>query len=77
MNKAAKIIVTIVAIVIFFIVFGLINAGRQSQGFHTPGILGVVAMCVLIAALRAIWKKDNKDDDNKKNESNSSSILQK
>ncbi len=77
MNKAAKIIVTIVAIVIFFIVFGLINAGRQSQGFHTPGILGVVAMCVLIAALRALWKKDNKDDDNKKNESNSSSILQK
>ena len=77
MNKAAKIIVTIVAIVIFFIVFGLINAGRQSQGFHTPGILGVVAMCVLIAALRALWKKDHKDDDNKKNESNSSSILQK
>lgn len=77
MNKAAKIIVTIVAIVIFFIVFGLINAGRQSQGFHTPGILGVVAMCVLIAALRILWKKDNKDNDNKKNESNSSSILQK
>ena len=77
MEKTTKIIVTIVAIVIFFIVFGLINAGRQSQGFHTPGILGVVAMCVLIAALRALWKKDNKDDDNKKNESNSSSILQK
>ena len=77
MEKTTKIIVTIVAIVIFFIVFGLINAGRQSQGFHTPGILGVVAMCVLIAALRALWKKANKDDDNKKNESNSSSILQK
>ena len=48
MEKTTKIIVTIVAIVIFFIVFGLINAGRQSQGFHTPGILGVVAMCVLL-----------------------------
>ena len=74
MEKTTKIIVTIVAIVIFFIVFGLINAGRQSQGFHTPGILGVVAMCVLIAALRAVWKKDNKDD---KDKDNDSSILQK
>ena len=74
MVKTTKIIVTIVAIVIFFIVFGLINAGRQSQGFHTPGILGVVAMCVLIAALRAVWKSDKKDD---KNKDNDSSILQK
>ena len=74
MEKTTKIIVTIVAIVIFFIVFGLINAGRQSQGFHTPGILGVVAMCVLIAALRAVWKSDKKDD---KNKDNDSSILQK
>ena len=76
MNKTAKILVTIVAIVIFFIVFGLINAGRQSQGFHTPGILGVVAMCVLIAALRAVWKSDKKDGD-KKDDNDSSSILQK
>ncbi len=76
MNKTAKIIVTIVAIVIFIIVFALINVGRQSQGYHTPGILGVVAMCVLIAALRAVWKSDKKDDD-KKNDNDSSSILQK
>ena len=76
MEKTTKIIVTIVAIVIFFIVFGLINAGRQSQGFHTPGILGVVAMCVLIAALRAVWKSDKKDGD-KKDDNDSSSILQK
>ena len=76
MEKTTKIIVTIVAIVIFFIVFGLINAGRQSQGHHTPGILGVVAMCVLIAALRAVWKSDKKDND-KKDDNDSSSILQK
>jgi hypothetical protein len=76
MEKSTKIIVTIVAIVIFIIVFALINVGRQSQGHHTPGILGVVAMCVLIAALRAVWKSDKKDDD-KKDDNDSSSILQK
>ena len=76
MEKATKIIVTIVAIVIFIIVFALINVGRQSQGHHTPGILGLVAMCVLIAALRAVWKSDKKDDD-KKDNNDSSSILQK
>ncbi len=78
MEKATKIIVTIVAIVIFIIVFALINVGRQSQGHHTPGILGLVAMCVLIAALRAVWKSDKKDDVNDKKDNNdSSSILQK
>lgn len=75
MEKTTKIIVTIVAIVIFFIVFGLINTARQSSGHHTPGILGTVALFVLIAALRAVWKSDKKDDDKK--DGDSSSILQK
>lgn len=54
MKKLGKIVVTIVAIVVFVIVSIFINAG-------TDGKAGWVVLALaagLVAAIRAIWKKD-------------------
>lgn len=70
MQKLSKIIISIVAIAIFIIVFAII-VGVTSENGSTPGILGMAALAGLIAALRAIWKKDDNDNSGNK------SILQK
>ena len=71
MSKLSKVIVTILVIIVFIVLFAIINGVRQSSGYHTPGILGLIVFAGMIGAIRAIWKKGN--DDNKKNDS----ILQK
>lgn len=66
MDKLGKIIVTIVVVVICFIVFGVIVGVRSDNGSSTPGILGLAVVAGAIAAIRAIWKNDDKNtnDDN-------------
>ncbi len=71
MGKSAKILVTIGVVLLFFIVFGAI-AGARSDAGRTPGIFGLIVFGALIGALRAIWKKPKKEDEN-----NGNSILQK
>ena len=61
MDKLGKIIVTVVVIVICFIIFGVIVGVRSDNGAATPGILGLAVFAGAIAAVRAIWKKDDKD----------------
>ena len=74
MSQLSKIVVTIVAVLVFFLFFSLVVAGRQGSGHSTPGIFGLILFAGLIGALRAIWKKP-KDEDNK--DDNNTSILQK
>lgn len=61
MKNGSKIIITIVAIVLFMAVFGAIVGVRGDAGSSTPGILGLVVGFGFIGAMRAVWKKD-KDD---------------
>lgn len=69
MNKLSKIIITVVSIVIFIILFAIVTGVRTDSGHSTPGILGIILFAGVVGAVKAIWKKDNKDDDD--------SILQK
>lgn len=62
MKKSTKVIVTIGAIVLWFIL-SAINAGlRHDAGYATPGYLGIILLLALIGALRAIWKKKGGSD---------------
>ena len=74
MNQLSKIIITIVAVVVFFLLFAAVVGTRESSGHSTPGILGLILFAGLIGALRAVWKKD-KNNDNK--DDNNTSVLQK
>lgn len=62
MKKTSKIIVTIVAIVVFFFLFAVIVGVRGDAGHSTPGMLGLIAFAGLIGALKAVWKKNDNDD---------------
>ena len=64
MNKLGKLIVTIVVIVVFIILFGIIVGVRTDSGAATPGILGLAVFAGMIAAIKAIWKKDKKENNN-------------
>ena len=65
-----KILVTIGAILIFLLIFGVLIASQKSSGNSNPGIFGIILFGGLIAAIRAIWKKPDsliekkKEDDN-------------
>ena len=65
MSTTAKILVTIGAIVGFFLLFGVTVGVRKESGSSTPGIMGIILLFGLIAGIRAIWKKpsDNNDDE--------------
>lgn len=73
MNKLAKILVTIVALFVFFLLFAAIVGSRSDAGHQTPGFLGVILFAALIGGIRAIWKS-GKDSDK---ENNDNSVLQK
>lgn len=62
MNKTSKILVTVGAIVVFFLLFAVVMVGRDGAGQSTPGFLGLILVAALIGALRAIWKKRDNDD---------------
>ncbi len=64
MNKTAKIVVTIIVVFAFFLLFALVNAGREASGHSTPGILGLILLAAAYGAIRAIWKsgKDNNNN---------------
>ena len=54
MEKLSKIVVTIVAVVVFFVISILINAGTEGKA----GWVIIALTAGLIAAIKAIWKKD-------------------
>ena len=57
MKTVSKILITIVSIVIYIALCAVNFALRQESGHITPGMLPVILTFVLIAVLRAIWKK--------------------
>lgn len=68
MSKASKIIVTIV-IVVLFIVLSAVNTGiRGDAGYSTPGPFGLIIFLGMIGAIRAVWKKEKNEDNNKGND---------
>ncbi len=72
MSKSAKILVTIGAIILYILIATPITAAMKESG-QSSGIIGILLLVALIGALRAIWKKPKKDENNNDN----SSILQK
>ena len=62
MSKASKIVVTIVIIIAFMAIFGIIVGVRGDNGNSTPGIFGLIVFAGMIGAVRAIWKKDQNED---------------
>ena len=72
MSNASKILVIIGVIVVWFIISIFNSAAMKSQGHSTPGIIGVLLLLGMIAAVRAIWnhktdtKKEDEDDDKHK-----------
>ena len=76
MSKTAKIIVTIIVVFAFFMLFALVNAGREASGHSTPGILGLILLAAAYGAIRAIWKS-GKDKSKDSNNNYPDSMLQK
>lgn len=74
MSKTAKVLVTIGAIFLYIIIATPILAAMKESG-QSSGFVGIILMVALIGALRAIWKKPKKEEDN--NEGDNSSVLQK
>lgn len=64
MSKISKVVVTIVVVVVSFLLFGVIVGVRESAGYTTPGPLGLIIMLGAYGAIRAVWKKGDKKDDN-------------
>lgn len=62
MNQGTKILVTIGVILLFMLVFTPITMMREEAGGTGPGIIGLILFAGLIGAIKAIWKKGNKDD---------------
>lgn len=73
MNKLTKVIITVAAIFVALLLFGLATAAAAENGGHTPGIIGLIIFGGVVGGLKALWKGDKKDGSN--NEDNS--ILQK
>lgn len=51
MNKSAKVLSTIVVVVVFIILFAVLVGLRESEGHSTPGIIGTI---LLIGAITGI-----------------------
>ena len=68
MSKASKIIVTIVIIVLFIVLFAVIVGVRGDAGASTPGPFGLIVFAGMIGAIRAIWKKEKNEGNNKGND---------
>jgi len=75
MSRIAKTIVIILILIIFIIIFGVINMSRQESGYKTPGLLSLVLLFGVIAAVRAVFK--HKPEDDKKNDNNDKYKLDK
>lgn len=74
MNKMAKVAVTIVVVIVFLLLFGLLGLYCPQIGIPTQiqGILGVSLLAVLSGVLCVVWAKDESG-----NRDNNSSVLQK
>ena len=64
MKKSAKILVTAGIIIVWIILTEAIILVRQSNGHVTQGFIATILFIAMIAAVRAVWKKDKNDNNN-------------
>lgn len=78
MKKTSKILVTVVA-VLMYIVFGTLILGSMKDAGMSTGFVGLILLVALIGALKAVWRKpkSENEDKNKTEGSDNASILQK
>lgn len=62
--KSSKIVATLIDFVVFLLIFVPIVGISSDAGMKTPGIFGLIAFAALFYALKAIWKKDDKENEN-------------
>ena len=65
MEKSTKIILTVIIVVVFIVLSAVVTGIRSDSGAATPGIFGIILFAALIGGLRAVWKKDKKEEKNK------------
>lgn len=73
MEKSGKVVATVIAVLVFIVLFAIVCGVSGDAGRSTPGFIGIVLTVAVVYAVRAIWKKDNNNDGN----GNNSSTLQK
>ena len=66
MEKSTKIILTVVIVVVFIILSAVVTGIRSDSGAATPGIFGIILFAALIGGLRAVWKRDQNEDNHPK-----------
>lgn len=59
MEKWKKIVITVIAVIVFIAIFTVITGIRSEYGHKTTGIFGLIALSALIFALESIWKKSD------------------
>lgn len=59
MSKLAKIIITVLIVVVAIVLTAVVNGSRNAAGYTTPGILGIVVLAGAIGGIRAVWKKQD------------------
>ncbi len=57
MSKLAKIVITILIVVVFIALTAVVTGSREAAGYSTPGILAIALLAGAIGGIRAIWKK--------------------
>ncbi len=57
--KSSKVIVTIIAVVIFFIIFAVVSTAKATSDFKVLfTILGFIILGGFLGAMRKIWRKN-------------------
>lgn len=65
MNTISKIIITVISIFIAGIIIGAFSGGH---GGRAPGMINLIVFGGLFFGLRAMWKGDKKDKNDKKDD---------
>lgn len=68
MKSTSKVIVTIVALVVFFFIFSAIVGVSSEAGHGGPGILGLAMFAALVGVLKSVWKKNPDESQDEKAE---------
>ena len=60
MSRLAKILVTILIVIIAIALTIVITGSRNAAGYSTPGIIAIAVFAGAVGGVRAIWKQPDK-----------------
>lgn len=60
MSKLAKIIITVLIVIVDIVLTAVVNELRSAAGYTTTGIWGLIVLAGAIGGIRAVWKKQDK-----------------